>query len=178
MKKSFQKTILAAGIAAFSIPALAATQGTLGNTSTGDVGITVTIQDLVQISALNDIVFGTYGGTGPLTAAETFCVYRNNTGAYQVTLTGNSDGLGGTGTDFFVTSGTDTIAYTVTYDDGSGAAAITTGTPLTGQLGDATATDCGGVDNTTINVSMAEADLQSAAAGTYSGLLTLLVSPE
>ena len=44
--------------------AFAATQGTLGATSQGSLVITLTIDPLVQISALNDIALGTYTGGG------------------------------------------------------------------------------------------------------------------
>ncbi|HEY9033719.1 MAG TPA: hypothetical protein VIN71_07275 [Pseudomonadales bacterium] len=174
---TLKKTALGLAFAA-ALPAIAATDGTLGNPSTGDIAITLTIDDLVQISRLNDITFGAYAGSGNLTATEAFCVYRNGTGLYQVTLTGDSDGLGGPGTDFFVTSGANVLPYTVDYDDGSGALAVTSATPVTTRQGHQTLPDCGVADNTSLTVTLLEADLQAAVAGAYAGTLTLVVAPE
>jgi spore coat protein U-like protein len=170
--KNLKISLLAAAIA-LPFGAQAANDGTLGSTSTGDFEIIVALQDLVQISRLNDLDFGTYAGSGNLVGNEAFCVYRNGTGAYQATLTGD-----GTGGAFTIASGGNTIPYTVSYDDGGGAAAVTTGTLNTGLMGNATAADCGAADNTTVTITMTEAALQSQPTGTYQGTLTILIGPE
>lgn len=164
---------LLAGALAVSSTAFSANDGTLGATSQGDFEIIVALQDLVQISRLDDLNFGTYAGTGALNGAENFCVYRNGTGAYQATLTGD-----GTSNAFTIASGGNTMPYTVTYDDGSGAVAATTGTVITGQSGSSTSIDCGSSDNTTVNISIAESVLQASPTGTYQGTLTILIGPE
>ena len=57
------KALAVAAVATFAASnAFAATQGTLGATSTGSLNITLTIDQLVQISALNDIALGNYTG--------------------------------------------------------------------------------------------------------------------
>jgi hypothetical protein len=71
--------------------AFAATQGDLGPTSEGSLNITLTIDALVQISALDDIALGPYTGGGNLTGADNLCVYSNN-GGYDITATGNGNG--------------------------------------------------------------------------------------
>ena len=55
----------------------AATDGTLGTTSTGTSDITVTIPELILISGMADITFGTYAGTGDLDVNEDICIYTN-----------------------------------------------------------------------------------------------------
>lgn len=170
--KHLKLGLLTAAIATSSLT-YAATQGTLGSTSTGDFDIIVALQDLVQISRLDDLNFGTYGGTGALNGAEQFCVYRNGTGAYQVTLTGS-----GAGSAFTIANGANTMAYTATYNDGTGAVPVTSGTVITGRAGHATSTNCGAADNSTVNISIAESVLQANPTGTYQGTLTLLVGPE
>ena len=88
------KALAVAAVATFAASnAFAATQGTLGATSTGSLNITLTIDALVQISALDDIPLGNYTGGANMTGADDLCVY-SNTGGYEITATGD-DGAGG-----------------------------------------------------------------------------------
>lgn len=149
---------------------LAAEQGTLGETSTGKLDVLVDIADRVQISGLNDIDLGTYTGTGDLVGDDSFCVYRNGTGAYKVTVSSeNADG----GT-FRVSNGTDHIAYSVKYNDTEN---LTSGQELSA-TGHATSVTCGGSDNATLEVRMLEAALQAAPTGDFSDTITLYVQAE
>ena len=153
----------------------AATQGTVGGTSTGDLDITVTVNDAVRISNLTDIV-ATFDGTNDVVETSAACVYRNGTGNYQITASGD-----GAGSAFTITDGVAApIPYTVTYDDGSGASAMTSTVALTGQTGgDGTSPVCTGTGNNgTIEVTVTAASLLGAPASTYAGTLTLTVAPE
>ena len=87
--------------------AFAATQGTLGATSQGSLDITLTIDQLVQISALNDIALGNYTGGANMTGVDDLCVY-SNIGGYQITATGD-----GTGSAFHLIGAGATIPYAV-----------------------------------------------------------------
>jgi hypothetical protein len=83
-----RKALAVAAVATFAAGnAFAATPGTLGPTSQGTLEITLTIDPLVQISALDDIALGTYVGLGDMTGADDLCVYSNN-GGYDITATG------------------------------------------------------------------------------------------
>jgi hypothetical protein len=169
--KKFIRTALISTLAGVAASSMAATQGTLGATSTGNFLITAVLQDLVQVSSLDDLNLGTYPGTGALSGSEGFCVYRNGTGAYTATLTGS-----GAASAFTIASGANTMAYTVTYN---GSAIITGGTTAT-QAGNSSVTDCGGANvanNATIAVNITQAVLQASPTGTYTGTLTILVSP-
>lgn len=168
-------SIFALGVASASV--MAATQGALGPTSTGDLIISLDIDPLVRVSNLGDIALGNFnGGAGDLTGADSFCVYRNGAGNYNINMTGS-----GTANAFTLTdSGANTLPYSVDFVNGS-ATAMTTGASLTGQTGANTTSDtCGGGanDNVSVNVTVANADLASAPAGTYSGTLTIVVAPE
>ena len=68
------------------------------------------ILDSVEISALNDIDFGQYGGTdtGALNAGDSFCVYRNGGDSYTLTATSNNGKFSLVGA-----VGSDEIDYTV-----------------------------------------------------------------
>lgn len=157
--------------------AFAATQGSLGLSSTGSVDITLSIPDSVRIQNLVDIPLGQADGVNALSGSSPACVFRNGaSGNYQITASGS-----GAANAFTLASGGNTIAYTATYDDGSGASALTTGVALTGQTGaDNASQDCstGANNNGTIAVSVSAAAQNGAAVGNYSGTLTLTVAAE
>jgi hypothetical protein len=156
--------------------AFPASQGTLGATSQGTLDITLTIDPLVQISALDDIPLGTYAGAGDMTGADDLCVYSNN-GGYDITATGN-----GTGQAFTLTgTSSATVPYTVEWATSAGAGSgtgLTTGVPLAGQSGTFSTPDCGGIENAQVIVTVADADLAAAPSDSYTGVLTLLVAPQ
>ena len=159
-------------------PVFAATDGTLGTTSTGTSVITVTIPELILITGLADISFGTYGGTGDLNGNDDICIYTNKAaGTYGVTATGD-----GAASAFTITDGSNTIAYNVYFNDVSGTTGETqliTNTANTSQTGANTSSqNCGGGANANFHVEMLEANLQAAPAGAYSGTLTLVVAPQ
>jgi len=171
------KGLVAGGVAVMiAANGFAATQGTVGATSTGDLDISLTIVDEVRISNLVDITLGTFLGAD-LGGSSPACVFRSGTGNYEITATGD----GGTGSDeFALTDGTNSVDYTVAYDDGSGAVLVSSGTPLTGQTGGDPASDtCAGTgDNGTIAVNVLASDMEGLPAGAYTGTLTLTVAPE
>src|SRR5271154_3862196 len=100
--------IVAAATAALVGPAAAATDGTLGSTSTGSFHVGVRLPLLVDITGLTDIhhTFTTaeisaaaaIASYSPVILAEhDFCVYSNNgvDGAYSLTVTGPAGPSGG-----------------------------------------------------------------------------------
>jgi hypothetical protein len=172
------KALAVAAVATFAAGnAFAASDGTLGATSQGTLDITLTIDPLVQISALDDIALGPYVGAGDETGTDDLCVYSNN-GGYDITATGN-----GSGGQAFELTGTSSavIPYTVEWATSAGAGtgtALTTGVTLAGQGGTFSTPDCGGVDNAQVIVTVADADLAAAPSDSYTGVLTLLVAPQ
>ena len=99
---------------------------------------------------------------------------------YSVTATGSGTSGAFTLNRTTPASPTETLVYTVKYNDATGTgsnAAVTSGTPLTAQTGIhtdlATATA-----NANYQVSISQAALEAAHAGTFSGTLTLVVAPE
>ena len=167
---------VASALAGAATGALAANDGTLGSSSSGDLGVTLAVADRVQITGLEDIALGTYSGSGPLTGSATFCVYRNGTGLYDLVATSANELAGG----FVATDGTNDIGYGVKVDadtDASDGVVVASGTAETGLAGHASATDCGGSENASLEVSFLEADLQAAPTGAYADTITLLVTP-
>ena len=93
----------------------------MGFNSTGTLDINLDVNDEVRISNLTDINLGVFTGVDAV-GSSAACVYRNGTGNYQLTASG--DGVAGA---FTLTDGVSTVAYAVTYDDGGGALAASTG---------------------------------------------------
>lgn len=185
MRKFFKSTtsrvipaVLSASILASGVvgSAYAATQGTIGATSTGAVSISVVLGTLARITDLDDITFGTWSGTGDLSVADDVCVWVSG-GGYAITAEGS-----GTGNAFELTNGSETINYSVKWDDIAGSTtgtSMTSGSQLGSQTSAATTTDCsGGSMTATVQVDIAEAELGAAGSGSYNGVLTLVIAPE
>jgi len=157
--------------------AMAASDGTLGATSTGTSLVSLTINDRVQISSVNDIALGAYAGTGTMSGQSTYCVHRNGGDNYKITLTTDTGA-------FQVDSATtlDSIPFSVALDDDTDASvggetmsyATASAVAMVGHLSAA----CGGADNAAMYVSFTEANLQSvSSANDYQATVTLLVEP-
>jgi hypothetical protein len=162
-------------------PALAASDGIIGATSSGSVSISATVPGRVQISKLTDLVFGTVDPTANAAKTENLCVWSNTSGrTYQVTATGSG---GGTSNTFALTDGTTELPYSVEWAGTSGQSsgtALATGTALTGLTSAAVNPTCssGAATTASLIVKMAAADLQAAVASSYTGTLTLVVAPQ
>lgn len=161
-------------------PAHAATQGSLGSTSTGSVSISASIPSRVRISGLSDVAFTNVDPSIDASDAQNVCVWSNTvTKGYRITATGS-----GAANAFTLASGGMTVPYAVEWSGTSGQSsgtALSTGTPLTGLTSTATNSNCasGPASSASLIVKIGSADLQSMAASTsYTGTLTLLVAPE
>src|SRR5262245_5627324 len=75
----------------FAAPALAATQGNLGATSTGSVAITASVPSRVRITGLADVAFTNQDPGTDASNAQDVCVWSNTaTKGYTITATGSS----------------------------------------------------------------------------------------
>lgn len=180
MLRSVQCGLLFAGcLAAMPGTAFAATQGTVGSTSTGSVSISATIPGRVQISGLTDVVFGTVDPTVAASRAEDVCVWSNSSGkGYTVSASGD-----GSSNAFTLSDGTNTLPYSVEWAGSSGQSsgtALVSGTALGGLTSTATSPTCSAGPSATASliVKMTAASLQAAAASSYTGTLTLVVAPQ
>jgi len=171
----------AAALAALASPTFAATQGTPGPTSTGTVTINATITPEVTINRLDDITFdATYllralnlGGSA--STIEQHCVWSNNPDrSFFITASGD-----GAGNDFTLNDGTRTLQYRVTYRPPVGTPGVLTpGVKSPRYVTTATSADCGGTDVSGLQISISAVDIAAMeATTTYTGVLTLLVSP-
>ena len=171
--------LISACVLQISGVAAAATQGTIGSTSTGSVSVSATVPGRVQISGLSDVAFGTVDPTTAASSAQNVCVWSNTSGrAYNINATGS-----GASNAFTLTDGTNTLAYAVEWADSTAqttGTALTSGTALTGLASTATNPTCsaGPARTASLIVKMTAADLQAAVASSYTGTLTLVVAPE
>jgi spore coat protein U-like protein len=155
----------------------AAQDGPLASTSGGEYSMSLDIPNLVKVSGIADLNFGSYSGIGSATQSDDVCVYTNNTnGQYRVTARGS-----GTAFAFTVANGAHLIPYTVRWNNSTGTGgnfSLSTNTQsstLTG--GNSTSQSCGGGANANFEVSMAQAALLNVPAGTYTGVITLIIDP-
>jgi len=161
--------------------AQAATQGSLGTTSTGSVLINASVAGRVQISGLTNVTFADVDAGSAVFNAQDVCVWSNTAGRkYKITASGD-----GSGNAFTLASGALTpVNYTVEWNKAAGqnsGAALATGVTLASQDSLATAPTCasGPTKSASLIVRMDAANLQNMQAGaTYAGTLTLVVAPE
>lgn len=138
------------------------------------VSLTVAIGSFISLSQLTSINLGTYDGVNPLTGSDTVCVYRNVSGSYGIRATGQ-----GTGGAFVLVNGGSQVAFSATWNDGTGAATLSPGVLLSGRTNvNTTSLDCsaGTANNATLGISVSAANLNAASAtGLHTGVLTLTV---
>lgn len=173
--KKLVKGLAAAGFIAFAGNTFAANQGSLGGTSTGDIDIDVTVGDQIQVTALQDIT-GSHVPGADFTGSSTACVYTNNpTGNYDVTMTSSNPGAGNV---FQLSDGATDVVYNISYNDGNSSAAMLSGqVNTTFDNADTASTTCGGTPQSSIDITVPAANLDVVGAGTYSDVVTILVSP-
>jgi hypothetical protein len=169
-----------AAIALCAEPALAATQGSMGSTSTGSVSISASVPNRVQLTGLSDVSFTNQDPSTAASNAQNVCVWSNtSTRGYNVTATGS-----GAGNAFALANGAQSVSYNVEWSGTSGQASgssLSSGTALTGLTSTATAAGCtsGPATTASLIVKIPSANLQTMqAALSYTGTLTLVVAPE
>lgn len=174
------KAILLLGAALIGSAAEAATQGSVGATSTASINISLSVAGRVQITGLSDVAFADVKPDVAATAAQNVCVWSNTaTRGYSVTASGS-----GAGNAFELAGPSHAAPYTVAWSAASGQTSGTSlraGATLSGLTSSATSPDCstGGAASTSLIVSVDPATLQAAVPhSTYNGSLSLLVSPE
>jgi hypothetical protein len=171
---------LALALAAVALPSQAATQGAFGATSSGSVTITASVPARARISGLTDVSFLSQDPAVAATSTQNVCVWSNTaTRTYTITASGS-----GTANAFTIANGALTTPYSVQW---SGSTSQTTGTALVAGTASssfasaATQQACtsGPTASASLIVGISTADLEAMQAlTTYSGTLTLLVTPQ
>ncbi len=163
-----------------SFPVFSATQGSLGNNSSGDIEINLTLGLLARISGLTDIAFGSWAG-GDLTANQNICVGLYGTNTFRLRATGSGDI--NSANAFALYNGSDYIPYRVYFNDQNGLTGrteLTAATTLTNQTAGSAFWNIFGclINNANLSLLIEETDLASASSGNYTGTLTVTVIPE
>jgi hypothetical protein len=153
----------------------------LDSPSAADLDVSLTIPTLFRIGGISDLDFGSYTGNGSPSMNDDVCVWTNaSTGEYRVTAQGS-----GTGFAFVVKKVGDTsrqIPYTTHWNNTSG---ISGNIPLDPNVTSANisgantvSTTCASGPGATANyeVKFQAGDLQAARSGTYTGVLSLIIS--
>lgn len=160
--------------------ASAATQGSLGTTSTGSISIGATVPNRVQLTGLTDVTFTNQDPGTAAANAQNVCVWSNtSTRGYNVTATGS-----GASSAFTIANGAVNVPYTVEWAGSSGQSAgtaLSSGSALTGLTSTATSATCasGSTSSASLIVRIPTTSLQAMQAATsYTGTLTLVVAPE
>ena len=136
-----------------------------------------------RITGLADVNFGTINTFSDQTIGQNVCIYSvfgNSTLLRPYSVRATGDGTGGA---FTLASGARTLPYEVRWDD---AANQTTGTQLTsgvnaaGFANGSTSQTCAGGsggENASLIVTITGTSLATATAGTYTGVLTIVITP-
>jgi hypothetical protein len=148
-------------------------RGTANRTLSDEFRVRVRSLPLIRISGLDPIDLGPFDGANDMRGSDDFCVFSNApSGGYTITVSGQ----GGSG-EFIVASGLEQIPIAVELDDGAGFVPVSPNAPQQKSNASSAGLDCGGGSNASVRVSALSADLVDAAAGVYSGELTLMVAP-
>jgi hypothetical protein len=162
--------------------ALAATQGSIGSTSTGTSSLSATIPALGRITGIADLALGSFDGSTDMNGDDDVCVFSNvGSGTYAVTMTSANESAGA----FRVTDGGGNFAaYNAYWNDvttTTGRVAVTSSVQLTTQTGANTVspTCASGPANTgNFSVNVPAANLTGVPAGSYTDTITILITPQ
>lgn len=132
-----------------------------------------------RINNLADRDLGTWSGSGEMNDTYTLCVYVQNDDESNYVVTGTGDGAGSA---FELTNGTSNLALEAFFEEDSapGVRQLTAATPDTFANPDTTDETCGGgaSNSAKARVRATDVNLFNATAGTYTGNITLQVSPD
>jgi hypothetical protein len=171
-------TVLSLSVLAFD-SASAATQGNIGNTSTGALSISLSVPKLARISKLDDITLGLWSGSGDLSGSDSSICVWTNSGVYSVTAKTENN----SGNKFNLRSQEGKlIPYQVQWAQSGNQTSgqqMTPDSPLTGQNTNAESSDCSQGPEATAGlfVKVSEATLSVAGDGSYTDALTLVIAP-
>ncbi|MBB3046648.1 hypothetical protein FHR99_000884 [Litorivivens lipolytica] len=159
---------------ALSLPAVAQT---VESSSTVKVPISAAVPAKVSVTQVQPFALGNWAGAGDLEAEQQFCVW-SSTGSYSLTATttegGNRFGMLGPKNRL--------LDYNVQWNDGGGYQPLSSGQTYSGLSANSQSISCSSAADSSsrpfIKVSVAEADLSAAKAGSYSDVLEILISVE
>jgi len=142
---------------------------------TGVLQFTANIPELIQITRLNDINLIPIAPFADHLGIDDFCIFRNGQGGFSLEISGSNDAGGN-----FRLQNVSSVPYQVEVGQTGTYYTVSPSTPLTfGSSGftGISQRDCGGLDNTSLRLTLLNADAQSVPYGVYTDTLVILVSP-
>ena len=129
-----------------------------------------------RISNLNDILFPTWDGINSLISSDSFCVYRNSPGNYNVLAQGSGPAYA-----FSLTEGISQLPYTATWNDLNTTTNLSANVLLSNRTNTFTTNQScngGANNNATIELTITPAAINSVPQGIYSGTMTMIISQQ
>jgi hypothetical protein len=157
-----------------TIPAMAATDGQMGSISSGSIGLSIRRTNVVVVNGLTDIALAAWGAGSTAPSGFTGVCVFSSLGSFAIT----ASSAHARGSDFRLSNGIDSIAYSVRWRDGAGESPLSSGVPLSNLRGDASSQDCSGTVPAQLAVHVSAQELQTADKGSYADTLTIVVAPE
>lgn len=175
---SRRRMIGAFGLVAFMLacPTSAASQGSMGATSSASIRISVSVSAPAIISGLSDVEFDGTSTSVETRVSQDLC-FRGATGAYEVAASGS-----GPGGALSLSNGSESIAYRaelLTWPEMGSVEPRPAGWPVTIQAV-ASRSDCGRPQGAgQLRISIEPADAETMQVGSpYTGLLVLMLAPQ
>lgn len=140
------------------------------------LGTHLSVHADVRISKLDDTNFGTVATFQTVSNEDKVCVYNSSSSLYQLTAYGT-----GAASSFNLSSGTAVLPFLVKYREGQGSYVnLAAGQPSTVfSRAETRRETCGGggATNASVLIEISGSDLTSAPEGSYTGVVTLILSP-
>lgn len=174
--KLIMQQVFALAISSCAITAVALEDGELGESSSVNISLTLSVLPIIQIGAVGDIRLDITDRSVDSDYTEYVCIKGNAGDKYSVTATGSSGGSN----NFFLQSNTgELLNYHVSFQDPNTTSGgeLTPGVPTPHFNLPSLGSDCDGV-SASLSVSFKSADLINVEPGLYTGHLTLVVSPQ
>ncbi len=125
----------------------------------------------VQITKLDDLSFGTWGGSGDLEQTDQICIYNTVDANYRISASTPSG-------NFRMNDGANILPYEIRFQGSSGGfVQLNYNSPTGFTAANTSSSNCGGSTNATLKVTVTESALSSAVSGNYSGTVSLLLEP-
>ncbi len=137
----------------------------MGASSSGTIDIALTIKPMVRVAGLQDISLNATQGSSA-SGLSPICVYSNTGSGYRIRAAGS-----GPAESFVLKADGDQVLYEVVLMDTLGRVPLTPGTPSNQRPGHARCAESQAHIEVNVPDTLAE-------PGTYTGTLTLLVTPD
>lgn len=150
--------------------------GTGSETASANLNVRLVINPYTRISNLNDILFPTWDGINSLISSDSFCVYRNSPGNYNVLAQGSGPAYA-----FSLTEGISQLPYTATWNDLNTTTNLSANVLLSNRTNTFTTNQScngGANNNATIELTITPAAINSVPQGIYSGTMTMIISQQ